>query len=421
MKKVLIITYLFSQKEAIGSKRMQGLAKFLPEFGWSPTILTSYSKIRPDPRFRVVETPANDILAKWKRFLGLNLDKTLKEQTGLHTYKTKNTLIDRILNMWEEIFAYPDINIGWYNHALEAGNKLLEIENFDVIISTSPTSYLIAKELKKKFGLPWLADLRDLWTQNHYYSYGSFRKIIEKRLELKTFSSASALTTVSQPLAEKLKELHIGKNISTITNGFDPDEKANGIPLSDKFCITYTGFLYKGRRDPAPLFNALQQLIIEKVIDPIDIVIDFYGYDEGWLKRDIEMYGIQHVVNVHGLILREEAIKKQRESHLLLLLTWNNPNEKGVYTGKIFDYLAAQRPILSIGISGGVVAELLERTNAGVHVSSVDEIKREIKDAYFEYKSKGKVSYHGITSEIDKYSQKEMAKKFAELLNGIIK
>ncbi|HWQ95742.1 MAG TPA: hypothetical protein VN368_00065 [Candidatus Methylomirabilis sp.] len=224
-------------------------------------------------------------------------------------------------------------------NAISTCDKLFRDENFNAMISSSShvTNHLIARELKNKYGLPWIADLRDLWTQNHYYHYGHFRKFIERR-------------------AEQLKELHIGKNISAITNGFSPNEKANGIPLSDKFCIIYTGFLYKGIQGPEPLFNALKQLILEKVIDSVDIVINFYGYNEGWLKRDIEMYDLQNVVNVHGLILREEAIKKQRESQLLRLLTQNDPNKKGVYAGKVFDYIAAQRPILSIGISGGVVA-----------------------------------------------------------------
>ena len=427
MKKVLIITYIFIQSSIIGAVRLRGLAKYLYALGWEPTILTAklpnVSEPRTDMRVRVIETPYEDLLITWKKRLGLKTDKTLKEQFGLPTYKNKNTIADFILNCWAEFFAYPDVQKGWYKFAVDAANKLLQEECFDVIISSSSpaTSHLIAKELKNKHGIPWIADLRDLWTQNHYYHYTQFRKFIERRLEVRTLSAADALTTVSQPLTEKLKELHKGKDVYAIPNGFDPAELVTGSPLSDNFSIVYTGHVYKGKQDPEPLFNAIQKLILEGIIEPDEAVIDFYGYDEGWLERDVERFGLQDIVNVHGLIPREEALKKQREAQILLLLTWNDPTERGVYTGKVFDYLAARRPILSVGISGGVVEALLKETNAGVHTSSQEEIERALKKMHSEFKLKGRVGYGGINTKIERYSQREMARKFADVLDSLAK
>ena len=150
-------------------------------------------------------------------------------------------------------------------------------------------------------------------------------------------------------------------------------------------------------------------------------MIDFYGYDEGWLERDVERYGLQDIVNVHGLVPREKALKKQREAQILLLLTWNDPTERGVYTGKVFEYLAARRPILSMGISGGVVEELLKETNAGVHTSTQEELERALKKYYQEFKRKGRVGYCGISAKIERYSQREMARKFAVVLDTLAK
>ena len=101
-----------------------------------------------------------------------------------------------------------------------------------------------------------------------------------------------------------------------------------------------------------------------------DVSIDFYGRYESWLEEDVTKYKLGDVVTLHGPVSREVAIRKQWESQILLLLTWNDPAEQGVYTGKVFDYLAARRPILSLGLSGGVVTKLLNDTNAGVHVST---------------------------------------------------
>lgn len=425
MKKVLIISYHFPPSTAIGGLRTCGLTKYLHEFGWDAIVLTKKMSGHSNIRNKILHTrfSEHDSVVSLKKVLGLNTSIPIKRSNSI-TDKNKISLKYKILRFFVyEIVAYPDKHKGWYKYAVEVGNELFENEKIDAIISSSSPeiSHIIANNLKLKYAVPWIADLRDLWTQNHYYQYSPIRTVREKRLEIMILSNADALTTVSQPLAEKLKELHKAKMIHSIPNGFDPAEKIIVIPSSEKFSITYTGSIYVGKQDPMPLFKALQELISEKVIEPDDVTVDFYGYNEGWLERDAEYNGMQSIVKIHDPIPRNEVIKKQRESQLLLLLTWNDPNEKGIYTGKVFEYLAAQRPIISIGISGDVVEDLLKKTNAGIQLSSVDEIKEEIKNAYLEFKSNGKVSYHGIPCEIDKYSHREMARKFAKILDTMMK
>lgn len=328
-----------------------------------------------------------------------------------------------LLKLWEEVVAYPDAHKGWYKYAVEAARRLLRSEVFDAVISSShpPITHIIANKLKMEFQRPWIADFRDLWIQNHYFKHSFIRKFFEKRLEFKTLSTADALTTVSEPLAEKLKSRYWDKDVYVITNGFDPVQLNNSNNKNffpRKFNITYTGTLYQGKRDPEPLFRAIQELIFEKRVNELDLSIEFYGDKVNWLAEDAAKYGLQNVVKIYGIVQRDVAIEKQRQAQILLLLNWNDPEEKGVYTGKLFDYLAAQRPILSIGISGGVVEELLKQTKAGVHVSNISEIKDVILKAYQEFKSTGSVLYHGISSEINKYTHCEMAKKFATILDN---
>ena len=169
MKNVLIITYHFNKKETIGSIRMRGIAKYLPEYGWNPTILTPKVDCESEPR-NIVETNYEDITTIWKKRLGFKTQDTVKMQLGKPTYKNKKLFIDYFLKVWEEIFAYPDANIGWYKYAVEAGEKLLAKGKYDAILSSSnpATCHLVANKLKTLFGIPWVADFRDLWTQNHY-------------------------------------------------------------------------------------------------------------------------------------------------------------------------------------------------------------------------------------------------------------
>jgi glycosyltransferase involved in cell wall biosynthesis len=423
MKKVLIISHLFFEQEAIGSIRIRGLAKFLPEFDWDPVILTVKVPGKSEPGFNVVETFYQDKQKKLKESLGFKADETVKDQMELPAYKNKKLFIDHVFYIWQEIFNYPDAQKGWYKYAINAGKKLLENDSFDAMISSSGpiTSHIIAKNLKNRYGVPWVADLRDLWTQNHYYSHTSIRKLIERKLEIKTLAMADALVTISPYLAEKLHELH-NKRIDSITNGFSYDETDKyEIKLTDKFTITYTGSLYLGKRDPIKLFQAVNELISSKIIDANDIEIRFYGLKESWLENEINSFNLEKIAKWYGFVERTTALEKQRESQLLLLLLWDHPEEKNVATGKLFDYLGSKRPILAIGGSKGFVKEILDETNAGIFAISIDEIKNFLVNSYMEWKKNGKVLYSGKTLYINKYSHREMAKKFSEVLERIIK
>jgi glycosyltransferase involved in cell wall biosynthesis len=422
VKKVLIITFHFIKKETIGSIRLHGVAKYLPDFGWEPTILTSRGEISNiESQYKIIETQYADITTIWKQRLGYDTRDSVKKQLGIPIYKNKKLILDYVLKVWEEIFSYPDGRIGWHNYAVKAGEKLLAEGEYDAILSSSKpeTCHLVAKKLKDNFDIPWVADFRDLWTQNHYNDRFLLRRFFEKRLECFIISNADVLTTVSNPLATMLKQFHRDKKVHTIVNGFDPDQLNPGEKVLDKFAIVYTGVLYQGKRDPEPLFQAISELIKSGKICLCDIEIQFYGTDDEWLFYDIKKYNLEKVVNVNGPISREESIHKQKIAQVLLLLTWIHPMEKGVYTGKLFDYLAAQRPVLAMGIPGSVIGELLDETQAGVYVSSIEELKNAILSYYQEYKLTGKVSYKGNPVEIEKYSHREMTRKFAEVLDII--
>ena len=300
----------------------------------------------------------------------------------------------------------------------------MQREKIDAVISSAPpvVSHDICSELKVEQKVPWIADLRDLWSQNHNYGYSSIRRLFDRKFELKILTSADALVTVSQPWAEKLKMLHIGKPVHTIPHGYHP-AKVEELPvrLTAKFTITYTGSIYAGKQDPAKLFVALQDLISDRTVNPDDIQVRFYGNKLVWLEKEIEQHKLSSVVKQHGLVSKQSAIEKQRESQLLLLLDWDNPKEYGVTTAKFLEYLGARRPILATGgVVNNVVDILLDETKAGIHTLAVEDIKTTLRELYQEYKLKGKAIYKGEESKVNKYTHREMARKFAEILDGVI-
>lgn len=436
MKKVLIIANLFH-----ASPRIPGLVKYLPEFGWQPIILTTHIGEDPQSRFgppndfknnnRVVETDSSPVLDFWRKLLGFNRSGDVglqaKNRFNITSEKSVYPFLSWLYKKSEDVIKYPDAEKGWKTFAVKAGDDLLQKEDIDAIISSSSpvTSHIIAKELKNKHNIPWIADLRDLWTQNHSYPYGNIRKFFERRLELKTLQSADALVTVSPLWAEELKILHRGKETYTITNGFDPDKVSKGqVDLTPKFTITYTGLIYTGREDPSKLLAALRDLLSDGTMNSDGVGVRFYGPENELLAKEIKEYGLSDLVKQYGIVPREISFKKQRESQILLLFNWEvrweDQREKGWYPLKVFEYLAAQRPILAVGGSGDdVVKELLDETKAGMYAPSAEDVKSSLRELYSEYKQKGKIDYSGDLEKINKYSYREMARKFAEILDSL--
>jgi hypothetical protein len=427
MKTVLIISYYFPPDPAIGGLRIKGLAENLHEYGWNPIILTKKIPVNPCVIYNIVTTPysEHDRIGYLKEKIGMDKRVGVMTQLGINSNWDKKTLKEMILNLIPEILAYPDSQKGWHKCAYKECENVLKNEKIDAIISSAMpiTCHLVANDLKMKYNIPWIADFRDLWTQNPYRTpYSPIRNYFEKRLEIKTFEKADSLTTVSKHLAESLRLLHGKIPVYSILNGFDIKEANTcDISLTDKFTITYTGSFYEGKRDPGKFFQGLQELISEKVFDSDNVEVRFYGPQDIWLQKKIESYHLEEIVNCYGIVPREVSLEKQRDSQLLLLLLWDHPDEIGVYTGKLFEYLAAKRPILAIGGERrGVVEELLEETEAGKYASSVESLKSILTEYYNEYKLNSNLNYQGNKQKVDMYSQKEMAKKFAVVLDEIV-
>ncbi len=421
LNKVLIIARYFGT-------RIPGLIKYLPEFGWQPVLLTTDIPVDNPlpPGISAIETPYRDASGFWRKLFRQKAD--LDSKSRLENYFTttsRKSLIGRVLSLGGEIINYPDSYKGWKSLAVTAGDDLFSRENINAIISSSSpvTGHLIARELKNRYRVPWIADLRDLWSQNHNYYYSPLRRMFDRRIERKTLSVSGALVTVSQPWADRLGTLHRGKAIYAVTNGFDP-EKTDITPsrLTSKFTITYTGTIYGRKQDPAKLLISLRSLISEGVMDPDNVEVRFYGARLAWLDKEISKYGLSGVVKQYGTVPQQAAIEKQKESQLLWLMDWDDSAENGWYPLKIFEYLGSGRPVLATGgVAGNVVDVLLTKTKGGIHAVTTDSIKDSLRDLYGEYKLKGEVPYHGLREEIDRYTHRKMTGEFVAILDGLVK
>lgn len=422
MKKVLIIADLHH-----ASPRIPSLCKFFPELDWEPIVLTGHPVESVDQTFRTIITPFPDRIMEWKKRLRMDPQEGVRKQLGIpfNTRYRRKALSTIAVHSVKGFITYPDAHYKWKRYALRAANQLLKKESVNAIISSSSpvTSHMIARAISTKWRLPWIADLRDLWTQNHNYHYGPIRRFFEQHLELCTLKTAQAMVTVSPLWAEDLRKLHKRDEVHSITNGFDPEllqEDKNN--LTSKFSITYTGPVYTGKHDTDQFLSTLKYLLDRKVLNRKDLEIRFYGHQNELLQNQIDQYMLNDVVKQFGLIPRKEAVEKQRESQLLLLFYWNDSGVKGWYPLKVFEYLASGRPMIVTGGTGGdVVEKLVNQTGGGIYCRSRMEMVQTLSKFYLEYKEKGAVANSAMRKDqIDRYNYKNAAKSFAAILNTAV-
>ena len=443
MKKVILIAFYFNQVNEIASKRLRALAKYLPQFGWEPIVIVPdlgfIPKENDDLNCRIIYTEYEDMFShfsnKFKKSKSSDFNdsddfkesKDSKDPIEFNDDKLKdstsysNPIASRAISIAGEVFAYPDGMKYWHESAFKEASKIMDTEEIDAIISSSwpITCHTIAKDLKEHQDIPWIADLRDLWNLNPYVSHTFIRNYFEKRLELKTFENADALTTTTDLAAETLSTLHPMSRIVPILSGYDKDDfkfleelvsKKDDLSSDspEKLKFIYAGSLYGGKRDPTYLFEAIRQLEDENKLDPSKISIEFYGDSTG-LEDIANRYGLLDIVHIGGKIAHDEVLKKQLNSDVLLLISWDNEKEKMFIPGKIYEYFALKKPVLSIGYKEGSLKDLIEETKVGYHVSSLESTKEALLDIYNEFVEKGTVELNADMN-IEDYSMENMAK-----------
>lgn len=252
-------------------------------------------------------------------------------------------------------------------------------DDADVVVSTfGPRScHLIGAEFKKANpDLLWVADYRDLWSLNHIESWTDERRAEHRANELASVGRhADLLTTVSDELSEKLQSLHHGKPTLTVANGFDSDLAALEARIQQRrhrmrsgpLRIVYTGKIYPGLRDPAPLMEAVLEGEQNGSLQRASVELHIYGGQVDGMEALLSSGRYAHFVQLHGHVPREVALKAQAEADLLLLLESPLPEAKGMLTGKLFEYMFSGVPILSLGSPpDSAIARVIDETKTGI-------------------------------------------------------
>lgn len=417
-KSILIVCPHAPPSTAAAAARIGGLLHHLPRLGFRPMLITAVPGEDP-PDGRRVCVPDIDLallatrVRRWTR-------SPQQARSEAHADVTGRT-DSRIRAAAYSLATFPDRHWPWALRVVAAARLVAQGSEKPVAVLTSSppeAAHLAGWAIATRFGIPWSADLRDLWSQNPYSRQVALRTRIDAVVERAVLGKAQSLITISEPLADRLAEIH-GRRPYVVPNGVDleayelnrVDEKEAG--ATGPLTLVHTGALYGGRRDPAPLFAAIARLLASGTLDPTGIRVDFVGRDSEVALEIAGRHGVRGVVRALPVEPKADALERQRSADVLLLLLRDDRSERGTQPAKAFEYLAARRPILAIGFAGGVADGLLQQTRAGDLFSSraEDELTAWLRSIVERRRSTGRrPPFLGEPDQIRQWGQERMAR-----------
>lgn len=436
LKKVLIITYYWPPSGGAGVQRWLKFVKYLREFGWEPIVYTAENPEYPiiDTSFEkdipkgitILKQPIWEPYQLYKKLIGQKKEERVV--SGFLQEKGRKTWAQN-LSLWlrGNVFI-PDARRFWIKPSVKFLNNWLESNKVDAIVSTGPphSMHLIAEGIHRKTNLPWLADFRDPWTNIDFaddLNMTSYAKKKNARLEKLVVNSASIITVVSEVMQQEFQAL-TNKKVEVITNGFDPDDFTidNSLLIKDgKFSIVHTGSLNNRRNQPA-LWQAISELRTENQDFEKECVIRLIGKNDVSIKESLQQFDLLECTDFVDYLPHNEIIAQQKSASVLLL-SINNYGEaengfftpKATLTGKLFEYIAASKPILMIGPIDGQAADVVR--DAGGFVFDFNAVTQ-IKTGLLNLFNSRNVKFD--TANINQYSRKELTRKMSLLLGEII-
>ncbi|CAD7812099.1 hypothetical protein CHRY9390_02464 [Chryseobacterium aquaeductus] len=428
-KKILIITYYWPPAGGPGVQRWLKFAKYLPEFGWKPIIFIPENPSYPlidESLMKDVPKDLEIIKTKiWEPYqLAEKLNKSNKKFKAGQFDVGNNQSWKSKLSIWVRgNFFIPDARVFWVSPSVKFLEQYLKINNIDVVVTSGPphSMHLIGLNLKKKFpNLKWIADFRDPWTEISYYKHLKLTNKSDKKhrqLESEVFKNADITLATSYTDAENFRKN--GANALCITNGFDESDSSNSQNLKTsnsptKFTLSYIGVLEQ-LRNPENLWKVLDDLVKANREFAENFRLKFVGRIDDKILDSIENSALnKHIENL-GYLSHEKAVSEMANSSMLLITNFPNESSKGIIPGKIFEYLATEKQIISFGPNDADVSKILDETKAGKHFGYQDSesIRAFILEKFNLWKSGNLLEN---TQNIEQFSRRNLTKQLSEIL-----
>jgi glycosyltransferase involved in cell wall biosynthesis len=423
MKKILFIAFYFPPAGGAGVQRSLKHVKYLPSFGYEPVVVSA-----GDVSTNLIDDSlCNEIPSGLKvfylpSFSILNLKKHIRIR-----------FLNKIINFTSKLLI-PDTFFFWYFFNRKFVLDVLKKEKIDIVYTTSfPFSaHLFGIYLKRKIKhIKWISDFRDEWINNaekinskNIINNNPIRTFIEKTMEKSTVEKSTKIVSVSSVIENNFKSRYpIYKNkFETITNGYDENDfkdiSGEFYPSKEEFKILYYGSLY-GAQHPYHFFEAFSNFQKKEIKE--NITVEFIGKIDKieQLKKYLKDKNLD--IGFTDYINHNELLKKASSSNLLLLFISNAKNHEGVFTGKIFEYIRLNIPILAMIAKKGVAHDLIIKTGTGFVTEFDDVVKIEniLSQIYDEWKNKRlflEYKKNKNWEEVEKYERKKLTERLVEII-----
>ncbi len=414
-KHVLMVAFQFPPFQgSSGIQRTLSYCRYLPESDWQPLVLV--------PKARAYPYTSDDLIGR------IPPDLVVKKTFALDAARDLS-IAGRYLR-WS---AIPDQWASWWFSAVPAGLRMIKQYRPQAIWSTYPISsaHMIALTLHRITGLPWIADFRDPMIYESFPTEPLTRRS-RSWLERKTLQHCTKAVFVT-PSAQALyrnRYPHLpDSRFALISNGYDEESflsltgsEADSAPTpmdsNRPLVLVHSGLLEPEDRDPEPFFNALARLLEQEKIqrEKLKIVLRASG-SESLYHEQIKARGLSDVVTLEARCSYQQALEEMLSADGLLV--FQGPDCNRQIPGKIYEYIRARKPMLSLVDMRGDTAQLLKMLGIDTHakIDDADDIACAL-DRFVELLQQGQAP---VASEADvlRYSRHHKAIELAQLLDSV--
>ncbi|MFT5890793.1 MAG: hypothetical protein ACI9Y7_000891 [Dokdonia sp.] len=434
-KKVLIVCYYWPPAGGPGVQRWLKFVKYLPDFDIEPIVYTP-----ENPNYPIVDTSMmaevadsvtvlkHPIKEPYRFASMLSRKQTKTISAGIVPKTTKQSFIQRLLLYIRGNFFIPDARVGWVNPSVAFLENYIKEHDIRTVITTGPphSMHLIGMQLKAKTAkedpnkkIHWIADFRDPWTTIGYHDklkMTAKTKRKHKNLERRVLETADQVI-VTSPTTKKEFAAITTKPITVITNGFDTVH-TEAVVLDSKFTLSHIGSLLSDR-NPLVLWKVLAKLIKENESFRERFELKLVGKVSQEVIDAIKSFGLENYLTLVGYVSHQEAILLQRQAAVLLLIEINAEITKGIIPGKVFEYLAAKRPIVALGPKDADVSAIITSTNSGYYFeySQEEALEKTIVDVFENHTPKNWTEDREV--HISKYHRKQLTEALAARIHTL--
>ena len=424
-KRVLLVSHCFAPQNKIGAVRPTKLAKYLLRMGYQVTVLCGkdYTTVR-DPLLARDLEPMRDVhMVVEKSLLRWWKERTQPSGTvaGNPTESRQGTVKPKAWRNALYLFLADRADAAFARACIRKVKHMKE--QYDVVLSSyGPLSvHRIACKIKRLgYAGQWIADFRDETAVPFAWQNQRI-----KRYNRMVTRYADHITCVS---AGCLRVMGMENDGRVIYNGFDAEDLQEiSFPhkREDKLSFIHCGQMYGLQRDLSPFFNTLSELIAEGGIAKERVALIYAGRDTRGFVEQATKAGLAECLEGHSFMPRDESLKLQKTSHVLLLPAWNLRDRQGNIPGKLLEYMMLEMPVVCC-VSGDVpnseIAGIIRETNIGIcyeranSANDAPRLKTYLREIVQAYQRKTELPFVPDRAAVNRFTSKGMAEAMANII-----